>query len=88
MNLSRKLHAFSRSAGRGLRRAWPAALIGWGMATCPGEALAEGTNGLSGPHGDTWPALLVILCLALGLVLLVRSSGRHAESKLEKLDEE
>jgi hypothetical protein len=40
------------------------------------------------PHSDTLPALLLVLCLALPLVLLCRSSGRRAESKLEKLDEE
>ena len=41
-----------------------------------------------GPHSDTLPALLLVLCLALPLVLLCRSSGRSAESKLEKLDED
>jgi hypothetical protein len=50
--------------------------------------LAEGTSGIQGPHGDTLPALLLVLCLALALVLLCRSSGRSTESKLEKLDEE
>jgi hypothetical protein len=50
--------------------------------------LAEGTAGIQGPHGDTLPALLLVLCLALGLILLCRSSGRRAESKLEKLEEE
>jgi hypothetical protein len=42
----------------------------------------------AGPHSDTLPALLLVLCLALPLVLLCRSSGRRAESKLEKLDDD
>ncbi len=50
--------------------------------------LAQGTSGQTGPHGDTLPALLLVLCLALGMVLLCRSSGRSSESKLERLDEE
>jgi hypothetical protein len=50
--------------------------------------LSEGTSGIRGPHGDTVPALLLVLCLALGLILLCRPSGRRAESKLEKLDDE
>jgi hypothetical protein len=41
-----------------------------------------------GPHSDTLPALLLVLCLALPLVLLCRSSGRRSESKLEKLDDD
>jgi hypothetical protein len=50
--------------------------------------LAEGTSGIRGPHGDTVPALLLVLCLALGLILLCRSAGRRTESKLEKLEDE
>jgi hypothetical protein len=50
--------------------------------------LAEGTSGQLGPHSDTLPSMLLVLCLALAMVLLCRSSGRSSESKLEKLDEE
>jgi hypothetical protein len=58
------------------------------LADFPALPLAEGTSGVTGPHGDTLGALLLVMCLALGLILLCRPSGRHAESKLEKLDEE
>lgn len=58
------------------------------VALFPAVALAEGTSGVQGPHGDTLPSLLLVLCLALALILLCRPSGRHAESKLDKLDEE
>jgi hypothetical protein len=68
---------------------WGAAfLLGGVLASFPAVARAEGTSGIAGPHGDTWPALLIILCVVAGLILLVRPSGRHAESKLEKLDED
>ncbi|HZZ27595.1 MAG TPA: hypothetical protein VFE46_06260 [Pirellulales bacterium] len=71
-------------------RQWalPAALIASATALLPKTALADTANALNGPHGDTVPALVVILCLALALIIVVRSSGRHTESKLEKYDEE
>ena len=73
---------------RGLAGAWLAMLVGWILNAFPDQAWAEGTSGIQGPHGDTIPSLLVILLVVAGLILLVRSSGRHAESKLEKLDED
>jgi hypothetical protein len=65
-----------------------AVLMSLGVLGLPTAAWAEGTSGIQGPHGDTMASLLVVLCVALSMILLCRSSGRYAESKLDKIDDE
>jgi hypothetical protein len=70
------------------RRAWLLfAIVAFNLCL-PAAAWAAPAD--TGPtvHGDTIPYLLVLLCLALGFILLCRSSSRSKEVRLDELDED
>ena len=58
------------------------------LALSPAAALAETVQAGPATHSETLPYIEVVICLALGLILLCRSSGRRAEMNLEELDED
>ncbi|HEY2882552.1 MAG TPA: hypothetical protein VGJ15_08965 [Pirellulales bacterium] len=41
----------------------------------------------AGPHGDTIPIMLMLFFVALGLIIVCRTSRRSAEIKLDDLDD-
>jgi hypothetical protein len=40
------------------------------------------------PHDPVVPYVIVVLCVALGMIVLCRSANRSTDVKLENLDEE
>jgi hypothetical protein len=58
------------------------------LATWPSIAFAAETQ--TGPkvHSDALPYLLIVLCLALALILLCRSSSRSKDLRLDDLNED
>jgi hypothetical protein len=68
--------------------AW--SLIVLGMLHLVQPSAARAADIPTGPrvHSDALPYLLVVLCLALALILLCRSSSRSKDLRLEELDED
>lgn len=70
------------------RMVWSLAIFGMLLAWAPSTALAADTP--TGPkvHSDAIPYLLIVLCLALALILLCRSSSRSKDLRLDDLDDD
>ena len=43
---------------------------------------------VTGPHDLVVPYVVVVLCVALGMIVLCRSANRSSDVKLDDLDEE
>ena len=43
---------------------------------------------VTAPHDPVVPYVIVVLCIALGMIVLCRSANRSTDVKLEDLDEE
>jgi hypothetical protein len=58
------------------------------IASIPEIAFAQAAPAPTGPlHSDAMPYLLIVFCLALGLIVVCRSANRSPEIRLEDLDE-
>ena len=58
------------------------------IASMPQMAFAQAPAAPTGPlHSDAMPYLLIVFCLALGLIVVCRSANRSPEIRLEDLDE-
>ena len=43
---------------------------------------------IAGPHDPVVPYVIVVLCVALGMIVLCRSANRSTDVKLDDLEEE
>jgi hypothetical protein len=43
---------------------------------------------IGGPHDPVVPYVVVVLCVALGMIVLCRSANRSSDVKLDDLEEE
>jgi len=58
-----------------------------GFLTSPNAAWAQAQPPAQG-HSDVMAYMLIVFCVALGMIILCRSAGRTTEVRLEDLDEE
>ena len=62
-------------------------LVVLGFLTSPNAAWAQAQPPAQG-HSDVMAYMLIVFCVALGMIILRRSAGRTTEVRLEDLDEE
>jgi hypothetical protein len=56
---------------------WAAPQAAWAQAQPPAQG-----------HSDVMAYMLIVFCVALGMIILLRSAGRTSEVRLEDLDDE
>ncbi len=62
-------------------------LLGLTLWETPQAAWAQAQPAAQG-HSDVMAYMLIVFCVALGMIILLRSAGRSAEVRLEDLDDE
>ena len=68
---------------------WLTIAIFAGEYLCSPTAAWAATQPPAGPgHSDVMAYMLIVFCVALGMIIVCRSAGRTAEVRLEELDEE
>jgi hypothetical protein len=70
---------------------WRTSLL-WGLLTGPAASVwakGEATKESSGPGTSGWvlPYIIVVLCIALGMLVVCKSSGRRERAKPEAYGE-
>jgi hypothetical protein len=61
--------------------------FGFGLLFAPQVAWAQAQPPTQG-HSDVMAYVLIVFCVALGMIILLRSAGRTSEVRLEDLDDE
>jgi hypothetical protein len=62
-------------------------LLGFTVLGAPQTAWAQAQPAAQG-HSDVMAYMLIVFCVALGMIILLRSAGRTSEVRLEDLDDE